>query len=294
MELFQLRYFIKAAEFRSFTRAAEACCVSQPALSQAIQKLEDELRQPLFERGGRQISLSDAGQRFLPRATQIIKLADEARATITDDGETGTLRLSAIPTIAPYWLPRLAKSFASRFPKVQLELGEDITEVALKRCRSGEIDLALLALPLDATDLDVVPLREEELLVALPREHSLATTQAFSIADLEPFPFVLLDEVHCLAGSIVSFCKRHRLQPQTTNRSQQLTTVLELVAHGFGVSFIPQMATERRADPRLVYRSLNDQRPTRQLAMCSNPYRFQSRVLKAMQSLVRDELSEAG
>ncbi len=286
MELFQLRYFIKAAELRSFTRAAEACSVSQPALSQSIQKLEDELRQPLFERGGRQISLSDAGQRFLTRAREVIRLADEARATMTDDGETGTLRITAIPTVAPYLLPTLARQFAQRQPLVQLELSEDVTEQALKRCRSGEVDVVILALPRSESDFDFTLLCTETLLAVLPVEHPLQSVTQIDIAALENEPFVLLDEVHCLTGDINSFCKRNRIQPRIASRSHQLTTVLELVANGFGISLIPEMAMARHVDPRLIYRRLAGAQPTRQIGLCTNPYRFRSKVQKSFEQLV--------
>lgn len=291
MELFQLRYFVKAGELKSFTRAAEACCVSQPALSQAIQRLEDELRQPLFERGGRQIALTEAGQRFFAHANQIVKLADDAKAIMTDDGQSGTLRVSAIPTVAPYLLPHLARQFVERFPLVRLELSEDVTEQALKRCRSGEVDVVLLALPINEPDFDLVPLRKEELQVVLPRDHRLAALDELDLGTLEAEPFVLLDEVHCLAGQIVSFCKRNRMQPLIASRSHQLATVLELVASGFGISLIPQATVEHHADLRLVYRRLQGEQPSRQLALCSNPYRFQSKVQKAFQQLVIESCS---
>lgn len=291
MELFQLRYFLKVVEHSNFTRAAESCCISQPALSQAIQKLEDELRQPLFERTGRQIALSDAGRLLLPRAQQIIRLADEARASITDDGKTGSIRVSAIPTIAPYILPEIARSFSRKLPEVQLEIQEEVTEQALKRCRAGEVDVVLLALPVVATDLDIEPLFDEELSLVLPIEHPLAQVDQVHIADLEPFPFVLLDEAHCLSGDIQSFCKRNRFQPLTTGRSNQLITVLELVSTGFGISLIPNMAMDFHQSPRRVYRSLTGDIPTRRIAMCSNSYRFQSRILKAFLEHVRETLT---
>ncbi len=287
MELFQLRYFLKVVEHSNFTRAAESCSVSQPALSQAIQKLEDELRQPLFERSGRQVSLSDAGRLLLPKAQQIVRLAEEARAAITDDGKTGCLRIAAIPTVAPYLVPELVQSFSQKLPEVRLDVQEEVTDQALKRCRAGDVDVVLLALPVTTTDLDVEPLMEEELSLVLPVDHPLAQADQIRIADLEPYPFVLLDEAHCLSGDILGFCKRNRVQPLTTGRSNQLITVLELVSAGFGISLIPNMARDFHQSPRRVYRSLAGDRPTRRIAMCSNSYRFQSRIQKAFLEHVR-------
>ena len=232
MELFQLRYFLKVVELGNFTRAAEANSVSQPALSQAIQKLEDELGQPVFERLGRRVELTDAGRMLLPRATQAVQLVDEARASITDDGESGQIRVSAIPTIAPYLLPSVLGEFASQFPQVQFEVQEEVTDQVVKRLRHGETDAALLALPFDSTHLEVVPLFEEELQLVLPAGHELADRKRITLRTLREYPFILLDEAHCLSDNVISFCHRKAFQPITTGRFTQLATVLELVALG--------------------------------------------------------------
>ena len=290
MELFQLRYFLKVVELGNFTRAAEASSVSQPALSQAIQKLEDELGQPVFERLGRHVELTDAGQMLLPRATQAVQLVDEARASITDDGESGLIRVSAIPTIAPYLLPSVLGEFASQLPQVHFEVQEEVTDQVVKRLRHGETDAALLALPFDATHLEVMPLFEEELQLVLPAGHELADRKRITLQTLRDYPFILLDEAHCLADNVISFCHRKAFQPITTGRFTQLATVLELVALGQGVSLVPKMASDVDHDPRRVYRSLSGERPTRRIVLSWNPYRFQSRVQKRFIEFVQNRL----
>ncbi len=290
MELFQLRYFLKVVELGNFTRAAEASSVSQPALSQSIQKLEDELGQPVFERLGRRVELTDAGQMLLPRATQAVQLVDEARASITDDGESGLIRVSAIPTIAPWLLPSVLREFTPQFPQVQFEVQEEVTDQVVKRLRHGETDAALLALPFDATHLDVVPLFEEELLLVLPAGHELAERKRITLQTLRDYPFILLDEAHCLSDNVISFCHRKAFQPITTGRFTQLATVLELVALGQGVSLVPKMARAADRDPRRVYRSLSGERPTRRIVLGWNPYRFQSRVQKRFIEFVQSQL----
>ena len=290
MELFQLRYFLKVVELGSFTRAAQASSVSQPALSQAIQKLENELGQPVFERLGRQVELTDAGRMLLPRATQAVQLVDDARASITDDGESGLIRVSAIPTIAPYLLPSLLGEFARDLPRVQFEVQEEVTDQVVKRLRHGETDVALLALPFDATHLEVAPLLEEELLLVLPAGHELADRKRITLQTLREYPFILLDEAHCLSDNVISFCHRKAFQPITTGRFAQLATVLELVALGQGVSLVPEMARAVDHDPRRVYRSLSGERPTRRIVLCWNPYRFQSRVQKRFAEFVQQRL----
>lgn len=291
MELSQLRYFLKAAELKNFTRAAEACFISQPALSQQILKLEEELKQPVFERQGRQVSLTPAGEVLRERAEQILTLVDDVRGRITDDGETGRVAVSAIPTIAPYLLPDVLRCFAERFPKSEIEVNEDVTEALIKRVQQGEVDVGLVALPVEARYLKIETLFEEELLLAMPAGHPLADRKRVTLTDLTGLPFVLLGEAHCLTGNVLSFCQRKAFQPVMTGRTSQLATVQELVALGHGVSLIPASAARLDASDRRTYRSLSGEKPTRTIALCWNSYRFQSRLLKAFLDCVREKLA---
>ena len=147
MELDQMRYFLRVAERGNFTRAAEDLGISQPALSRSIQKLEEELEQPVFERKTRSVSLTEAGVLLQSRAQQVLAIIEDTKAEITDDGQSGRVRVGAIPTIAPYFLPDLLRQFSSKFPKATLIVQENTTDVLLKSCTQGEIDLAILALP---------------------------------------------------------------------------------------------------------------------------------------------------
>ncbi len=279
MDLGQLRYFSKIVEHRSFTRAAKDCSVSQPALSQQIAKLEKELGQPLFERQGRSIRLTPAGQVLHTHAEKILQLVDDAKRQITDDGQTGRICVSAIPTIAPYLLPVLLTSVVSQFPLANFVISEDTTDPLLKRCASGDIDVGLLALPATAKYLTIEPLFEEELLLALPANHALCSRSRISTKDISNERFILLGETHCLVDSIESFCHRKNFQPLATSRIEQLTTVKHLIALGHGLSFVPKIAATDDLGGKLVYRSLSGDKPTRKIAICWNPYRYQSQLL---------------
>ena len=147
MDLGQLRYFIKIVENGSFTRAAQQCSVSQPALSQQIAKLERELDQPLFERQGRSIRVTPAGQVLKLHADRILQLVDDAQRQITDDGQTGRISISAIPTIGPYLLPQVLNNVGGQFNKASFVINEDVTDELLKRCSNGEVDIGIVALP---------------------------------------------------------------------------------------------------------------------------------------------------
>jgi len=286
MELDQLRYFLQIAECGSYTRAAENLLVSQSTLSRSIQKLEEELGQPVFERMARGIHLTDAGTLLQPRAMQVLSLLEDTKAEITDDGQSGCIRIGAIPTIAPYFLPEVLEQFASAYPRASLVVQEYTTDLLLKSCTDGEIDLAIVALPIPSKYLDSQVLFEEELLLVLPPQHPLADKPRIRASDVEQLPFVLLDEAHCLSDNIASFCRQRSFQPVTVERTSQLAMVQELVSLSHGVSFIPAMARERDQSSRRVYRSLANPRPTRTIAVAWNPYRFQSRLLKAFRQFL--------
>ena len=281
MEIDQLRYFLQAAERGNFTRAAADLMISQPALSRSIQKLEEELGQPVFERKTRSISLTEAGTLLQARAQQALSILEDTKAEITDDGESGRVRVGAIPTIAPYFLPEVLRPFSAAFPKASLIVQENTTDVLLKSCTQGELDLAIVALPIPTKYLEIEELFEEELFLVLPPDHVLTSKPKIRLRDVEPFRFVLLDEAHCLSDNIGSFCRQRSFQPVSVERTSQLTMVQELVSLSHGVSLIPAMARERDESDRRVYRSLSNPRPKRTIAVVWNPYRFQSRLLRA-------------
>jgi len=291
MELDQLRYFLQVAERGNFTRAAEDLLLSQPALSRSIQKLESELGQPVFERKTRSVALTEAGTLLQARAQQVLSILEDTKAEITDDGQSGQIRIGAIPTVAPYFLPEVLRKFSREYPKAMLVVQEQTTDQLLKACTQGELDLAIVALPIPAKYLEIEPLFEEELLLVLPPEHPLTEKSRIRLSDVEPFPFVLLDEAHCLSDNIMSFCRQRSFQPVTVDRTSQLTMVQELVSLSHGVSMIPAMARQLDQSDRRVYRSLSRPKPQRTIAVVWNPYRFQSRLLEAFRDRLRDSKS---
>jgi LysR family hydrogen peroxide-inducible transcriptional activator len=287
MELNQLRYFLKVAERANFTHAAEELRMTQPALSRSIAKLEEDLGQPLFDRKSRTVALTDAGRLFTVRAEQIVMLVDDALLELTDREDFGRIRVGAIPTIAPFFLPMVLREFRDRSPEVSVVAFEETTDKLLHRCRQGEVDVAILAAPVDAKYLQIEVLFEEELLVVLPKGHPLAKHKSISLAQLRDYPFVLLDETHCLSGDILSFCRQQAFQPVAVQHTSQLATVEELVALGHGLSLIPRMARNLDSSDRRVYRSIASPTPTRTIVLAWNPYRFQSRRVERFKECVR-------
>lgn len=288
MEIQQLQYFAKVADCLSFSEAARQLDVSQPALSRSVAKLEAELGQPVFERGGRKLQLTEAGELLRERTQQMVALIEDTKAQIVDDGQTGRLRIAAIPTVAPYFLPQLLKQTNRTLPKARVEIHECTTDQCIKRCSEGEVDAAMVALPIEAKHLEVESLFEEELMLVTPKDHPLAKQKKVNVADVKPYPFVLLGEAHCLSDDIRGFCQRKAFQPVTTGETNQLTTVLELVALGHGVSLIPEMTRRTDRSRQRVYRSLTGDRPSRRIALMTNPYRFHSQLLVKFLELTRD------
>lgn len=291
MELHQLRYFVSVVEVGSFTRAAKACYIAQPSLSLQIQKLEEELGQKLFERLGRGVRLTSAGQAFYAKAVSIVSAVAEARDSLQDPVrlEQGQIRIGAIPTIAPYLLPRLVRTFTRRFPEAQITVHEDFTEDLVNACVAGEVDLGLLALPVDDERVAVERLYSEELLVAMAARHRFVKKRQVTLEELTRERFVLLSEIHCLGAQIVRFCERQGCVPALTCRSAQLMTVQELVAMEQGISLVPEMAAKGDRNKLVRYRSISGVKPERTLAMIWHKHRYQSPLVKGLIEIVRRE-----
>lgn len=287
LNLHLLEQFVALARTRNFTRAAEELNLSQPALSRAIQKLEEQLGQPLFERKPREVMLTDLGELLLERSQHILKLMEDTFAELSEAGRRGRIRLGAIPTIAPYFLPSLLSTFAKVHPEISVVVQEDTTENLIKRCSHGEIDLAILALPIIAKYLEVEPLFDEELLLVLPVGHPLSASKSIAIDAVEGYPFVMLSEAHCLSDNIATFCRRKSVQPVTVERTSQLTTLQELVTLNHGVSIVPEMARKTDTSDRRIYRSFSGEKPVRTVAMMWNSYRFQSKAVKTLMECLR-------
>ncbi len=287
VELDQLQHFVRVAELGSMTRAALACGLSQPAISRAITRLEEELGQPLFERQARRLVLTEAGAAVLGTAREILLLADNLRERFVDDGATGRVRVAAIPTIAPYYLPPLLKEFQASFPRARVVVHEETTDGVLMRLRDGEVDLAILAEPFETRYLDHERLFDEELFLVTAAGHPLQQRQRVRLADLRDVPFILLGEAHCLSASVVSLCQQTDFHPVSVERTSQIASIQELVALDHGVSLIPAMARDRDTDPARAYRSLAAPKPYRSVVMAWNPYRHRSRLVKAFMDQVR-------
>lgn len=267
MEMQQLRYVVAVARTANFSRAAEQCHVSQPSLSQQIQKLEDELGERLFDRMKREVKLTTHGEAFLRRAVKILEEVDAARREASDARQMlrGTLSIGVLPTIAPYLLPDIMAEFMNKYPGVELVIHEDTTAHLLKQALTCEIDLAIASLPLPDRQFEIQELFSEELLLALPAGHPLTRKRKITLADLRTERLIVMKEGHCLGDQVMGFCERSDLRSSISFRSAQLETIQSLVRAGMGISLIPAMAADRNEGRSLEYRSLPQPKPHRRI-----------------------------
>ncbi|MER5173425.1 MULTISPECIES: LysR substrate-binding domain-containing protein [Thioclava] len=246
MTLRELQYLVELARLRNFRRAAEVCNVSQPTLSTQLRKLEESLGVQLVERSKQQVLLTPVGEEIVARAQKMLDEARDIRAIAERNRapDTGRLRLGAFPTLGPYILPALLPEIARGFPNLQLQLFEEKSETLLGLLRSGDLDAALLALPIEDPTLQTTPLFEEPFLLAVPRGHRLASSGPLHLADLGAEEMMLLEDGHCLRDQAVSICNRWGLDEIEGFRATSLETLRQMVAAGMGITLLPQLATE--------------------------------------------------
>ncbi|MEM7782076.1 MAG: LysR family transcriptional regulator [Planctomycetota bacterium] len=288
MDLQQLIHFLAVAKAGNFTLAGQDVGISQPALSRSIQKLEKVVGEPLFERLPRGVALTELGVFLQIRARQIVDLVDDTFAELSDASNRGRVRLAVIPTIAPYLLPSVLRKFGRQFPEIQVQVQEDTTRNILRLCRDGEIDLAIVALPITEKYLEVETLFEEELTLVLPKGHDLESKKQITLTDIQDYPFISLDQQHCLSDNIADFCQRQSIAPITIERTNQLATIQELVALDHGISIIPAMAKHLDKSKRRVYREFAGEKPMRTIALLQNPYRFEHRFVNTFKQHMRE------
>jgi LysR family hydrogen peroxide-inducible transcriptional activator len=252
MTLTELRYIVALARERHFGRAAEACHASQPTVSVAIRKLEQELGVKLFERGATEVTATDVGERVIAQAQRVLEEANTVReiARLGRDPLSGPLRLAAIYTIGPYLLPALVRQLQHDAPQMPLLLNENFTVRLLEMLKHGEVDAAVMALPLPEAGLAIAPLYDEQFVVAVPRAHPWARRKAIAVGELGGQTTLLLGSGHCFRDRVLDACPE--LDRASADGAQQsvegssLETIRQMVASGIGVAVLPGTSVPER------------------------------------------------
>ena len=253
----QLRYFSAVAQTGHFGMAAEQCSVTQPALSMQIQELEKQLGLQLLERARKGVNLTPSGREIAERATRVLAdvndLLDSARQLA--GSFSGTLRLGAIPSIAPYLLPQLLPLIRATYPDLDLHLRETQTQKLLDELVDGQLDVVLLALPVEHADIETAALFEDRFLLALPASRKIASRVRATPDLLRNDRLLLLEEGHCLRDQALAFCDLRKVERIDMFGASSLSTLAQMVANGLGLTLLPEISVDletRRADLRLM------------------------------------------
>lgn len=252
MTLTELKYIVAVAREKHFGRAADACFVSQPTLSVAIKKLEDELGVTIFERGGTEVGVTNIGHQLVLQAQKVLEESANLKeiARLGHDPLDGPLRVGVIHTIGPYLLPKLVPNQIERTPQMPLILQENFTHKLIELLRQGEIDCAIMALPLQEVGLVIHPLYDEQFIVAVPSSHAWSKRKSISANDLKQENMLLLGSGHCFRDQVLEVCPElSRFAAasegiQRTFEGSSLETIRHMVAAGIGITVMPMSAVQ--------------------------------------------------
>jgi LysR family hydrogen peroxide-inducible transcriptional activator len=240
----QLRYLEALARHGHFGRAAEACAVTQPALSMQIRELEQELDVTLVERRAGAVSLTEVGEevtrrgeRMLAAARDLIDFARHRSHLLT-----GSLRLGIIPSLAPYVLPKLLPIVQARYSTLHIELRETQTKILIQELAAGGLDLVMSALPISDPEIETIRLFDDPFVLAVPADDTLAAVARVTPEHVDERRLILLEEGHCLRDQALAYCGGNRRDPRLSLGAASLTTVMQMVANGYGVTLVPQVA----------------------------------------------------
>ena len=275
MTLTELRYIVAVAREKHFGRAAEACFVSQPTLSVAIKKLEEELDVKLFERGASEVSVTPLGEAIVRQAQAVIEQAAAIKeiAKRGKDPLDGPLRLGIIYTIGPYLLPELVRNAIDKTPQMPLMLQENFTVKLLEMLRTGELDCAIMAEPFPDAGLAIAPLYDEPFMVAVPRSHALAQRKSISSEELKKETMLLLGTGHCFRDHVLEVCPefaRFSSDAEGIRKSfegSSLETIKHMVASGMGVTVVPQLSVPKEPQAHVAYIPFASPVPTRRVVL---------------------------
>ena len=254
MTLTELKYIVAVADERNFRRAAERCFVSQPSLSASVRKLEEELGVPLFERGGGEILLTEAGEPVIAQARRVLEEAARVKTVAREKGNPleGVLRLGVIHTVAPYLLPGLVLGLRTAAPRMPLDIEENQTALLEQMLRAGQIDVAIVALPFAPPGVDTMILYDEQFQAIVPAKHPWAKRKSVSADELSGENLLLLSIGHCFRDQVLDACHEFSRPVPLGKQGNSLETLRSMVASGLGVSVLPATALTARNDSPLV------------------------------------------
>lgn len=296
MNIRDLKYLVAVAELKHFGKAAQACFVSQPTLSMQLKKLEDELAVQIFERNNKQVLITATGQDIVNQARSVLREIEQLKtiAQMASNPFAGTFRLGLIPTIAPYLLPHIMATVKKQLPKLELYLIEEKTERLIDLLKQGDIDAAILALPIHETEFAQQPLFAEAFYVALPKTHPLNKKATLKISDLKDETVLLLEDGHCLRDQALEVCGLTKVHEKSGFRATSLETLRHMVAAGSGITLLPELAIQK-SSPRV--HSVNvvpfsKPIPKRDVAMIWRKNSSRLEVITSLANIIKQQVSK--
>ncbi|NBV74765.1 MAG: LysR family transcriptional regulator [Methylococcaceae bacterium] len=291
MNLRDLHYIVAVADLQNFGQAAERCFISQPTLSMQIKKLEESLGVQLFERSNKKVLITQAGAAIVESARRILEETQNIKqiAATAQDPLAGSLRLGAFPTLAPYLFPALVPLIRACLPNIRLILVEEKTEQLISLLSKGELDMALLALPIEEELFDSVALFADEFFLAVASDHPLAEKSQVEQADLVGESLLLLDEGHCLRGHALQVCQIHGLDEQQDLRATSLETLRQMVCAGTGITFMPKITL--REDPHIRYIPF-DFPPQRTIGLVWRKTSARTQLINTLKGLIQTSVAK--
>ena len=288
MNIRDLKYFLTVAELQHFGKAADSCHVSQPTLSGQIKKLEEQLGVILLERTNRRVMLTEIGEQIAVSARRILREVEviEEMAENAQDPFAGKFRLGAFPTLSTYIFPQLVPKIKETLPKLRLILIEEKTEQLMVKLRKGEIDAALLALPIEDDFLVSEPLFEDEFRLAVPPDHPLAQKASISQGELADHRLLLLEEGHCLRDQALEVCQLHGIGEEQDFRATGLETLRQMVKAGTGITFMPNIAIHK-GETGIHYIPFDAPAPTRTIGLVWRKTSAKGQILERLGKLLK-------
>ena len=291
MNLRDLRYLVALADHRHFGRAAEACSVSQPALSMQIKEMEADLGASLVERRIGEVALTETGLEIARRTKRILSEVSDLEDFARHRGAvlSGTLKFGVIPSVAPYLLPRLLPVLQEKHPDLELELRETQTRFLVGELIRGSLDVVMIALPAPVSDIDTLPLFNDRFLLSAPSADDLPTRTRITADDIDPNRLILLEEGHCLRDQALAFCSDASGGSLRELGATSLTTVMQMVAAGYGVTLIPEIAVPVEArDERIKLRRFARPEPFRTIGLGWRKSSSRARDFQALGKIVSE------
>lgn len=295
MNLRDLKYIVAVAEQLNFGKAAEVCHVSQPTLSMQIKKLEEYLGVNIFERTNKHVMITDYGHEIVRMAKGILSGADDliAYSKSCHDPFAGEFHLGAFPTIAPYFLPKIIAPITNSMPNLHLLLVEEKSSILIEKLLKGEIDAAILALPIADESLATSVFFEDKFRLAVPKNHRLAKNKTVSMEDIRQESLLLLEDGHCMRNQALQVCQLSGSKEAAGFRATSLETLRQMVMAGSGITLIPEIAVSSEQDNLVSYIPFSGNPPSRTIGMVWRKSTPRSKIIERIIQLAASHIKHS-